>query len=296
MTLPKYPTEVLLVYTPTPGGSSHSVSIPRAYTHFIAESEEHLNKILEFKKNEIKERSYETAERWEQTYGPNWAEDYHKSIGHDFYKGIEAELKLLPMSFEQYNDFVAESILTPAQNPLRFMDEEAFYDAHDALHPYNVERSAIHHSFTMSERLVGSITSQYFKYKMDGAEYFASRLVDLSDQSTFITLDEMRDAVCANNKALQADEEASTSKAPLSMEVLQRLWRELSDIPVDEEDNIDQPFLHFQKGESREKVWHWFEDQNPSFSVAHAMRGEFKDRVNDPLVQEPQSHSAFNLS
>lgn len=54
---------------------------------------------------------------------------------------------------------------------------------------------------------------------------------------------------------------------------LRVLWGELSDVPVDEQDCLDQRFLHFAKGTSREDVWHWFEEQHPAFVVGEEMSG-----------------------
>jgi len=38
-----------------------------------------------------------------------------------------------------------------------------------------------------------------------------------------------------------------------------RLWEELGDIPIDNDDNIDCKFLHFEKGTNKFDIWHWFE-------------------------------------
>lgn len=38
------------------------------------------------------------------------------------------------------------------------------------------------------------------------------------------------------------------------------LWRLFSEIPIDENDAIEQNYLHFEAGTDRIKVWHWFED------------------------------------
>lgn len=40
----------------------------------------------------------------------------------------------------------------------------------------------------------------------------------------------------------------------------QVLWFELGNVPVDEDANLDEEFLWFEKGTDREEVWHWFEE------------------------------------
>lgn len=39
----------------------------------------------------------------------------------------------------------------------------------------------------------------------------------------------------------------------------QELWRKLGEVPVNEFDELDQPFLHFEAGVPKQNVWHWFE-------------------------------------
>ena len=38
------------------------------------------------------------------------------------------------------------------------------------------------------------------------------------------------------------------------------LWSQLGDIPIDEDEQIEEPFLHFPIGTEREDIWHWFEE------------------------------------
>lgn len=54
---------------------------------------------------------------------------------------------------------------------------------------------------------------------------------------------------------------------------LRELWRQLGGVPTAGEDDnlLDEPFLHFPRGTDLLEVWHWFEHQNPEFSVAEAM-------------------------
>ena len=57
-----------------------------------------------------------------------------------------------------------------------------------------------------------------------------------------------------------------------SLAELQQLWIELGDTQVSEcGQYLDEPFLNFVVGDDVHSVWHWFERQNPSFSVADAM-------------------------
>lgn len=44
------------------------------------------------------------------------------------------------------------------------------------------------------------------------------------------------------------------------LETAKKLWEELGDIPIDENENIELPFLHFSVGTYRYEIWHWFEE------------------------------------
>ena len=38
------------------------------------------------------------------------------------------------------------------------------------------------------------------------------------------------------------------------------LWAKLGDVPVNDDGEIEEPFLHFTEGTDREDIWYWFED------------------------------------
>jgi hypothetical protein len=39
-----------------------------------------------------------------------------------------------------------------------------------------------------------------------------------------------------------------------------RLWAELADVPINEDEEIDVDWHIFSKGTEREEIWHWFEE------------------------------------
>jgi hypothetical protein len=43
---------------------------------------------------------------------------------------------------------------------------------------------------------------------------------------------------------------------------LEKLWGDLGDIPIDEAECIELPFLHFPVGTYREDIWHWFDEEH----------------------------------
>ena len=57
----------------------------------------------------------------------------------------------------------------------------------------------------------------------------------------------------------------------MKLEKLKKLWSDLGDILVNEEGEIETPFLNFPIGTDKFEVWQWFEDQNESFIVAEML-------------------------
>jgi len=49
----------------------------------------------------------------------------------------------------------------------------------------------------------------------------------------------------------------------ISPEQLLNLWHDFSDIPINDLDEIETPFLHFPAGTCRFDVWHWFDERWP---------------------------------
>lgn len=55
------------------------------------------------------------------------------------------------------------------------------------------------------------------------------------------------------------------------------LWEELGDIPIDDEDNIEQDFYSFPAGTSRFEIWSWFEEAfglSVAINLMHLEEGE----------------------
>lgn len=48
---------------------------------------------------------------------------------------------------------------------------------------------------------------------------------------------------------------------------LLKLWFQFSNIPVNDQDEIEESFLHFDVGTDKMDVWKWFEEQDPVFQV-----------------------------
>jgi len=42
--------------------------------------------------------------------------------------------------------------------------------------------------------------------------------------------------------------------------IIQKLWEDFGNTPIDDEDCIEQSWNDFPKGTSRFDIWHWFEN------------------------------------
>lgn len=54
----------------------------------------------------------------------------------------------------------------------------------------------------------------------------------------------------------------ATIHTPLTQRQIKALWRELEDIPFDEQERIETYFAGFEKGTPREEIWHWFDQHH----------------------------------
>lgn len=68
-------------------------------------------------------------------------------------------------------------------------------------------------------------------------------------------------------KLLQQIDEYSVTNFPDSDQLNQIIirgirdyWDQLGDIPINEDEEIEEKYLHFSIGTDRQDIWHWLED------------------------------------
>ena len=49
-----------------------------------------------------------------------------------------------------------------------------------------------------------------------------------------------------------------------SLEELKKLWKEFSEVPINDDDTIERAFHGFEAGTDRFEIWHWFDDKCPN--------------------------------
>ncbi len=53
-------------------------------------------------------------------------------------------------------------------------------------------------------------------------------------------------------------------KIAMLLEKLRKLWNEFEDVPINQDECIDEPFHIWDKGTDRYEIWHWFDDRLPN--------------------------------
>ncbi len=50
----------------------------------------------------------------------------------------------------------------------------------------------------------------------------------------------------------------------MSLEELENMWEEFSNIPINIDDEILEDFYQWEKGTYRFDIWHWFDEKLPN--------------------------------
>lgn len=66
-----------------------------------------------------------------------------------------------------------------------------------------------------------------------------------------------------------------------SLQELRRLWDEFAQVPVNDDDEIERRFLHFDAGTDRFEVWKWFDEQCPHGLEKDLRRAVYAIRDSD---------------
>ena len=60
-----------------------------------------------------------------------------------------------------------------------------------------------------------------------------------------------------------------------------QLWEEFGDIPINDDDEIEEEFLEFEVGTDRFEIWHWFEDTFDDFACHKALNGDYENMEDE---------------
>lgn len=67
-----------------------------------------------------------------------------------------------------------------------------------------------------------------------------------------------------SNRDEEEDCWCNTCEEHVRLLTLPELWKKFGDIPINNDDEIEEDFLSFPAGTSRFEVWHWFDERCPN--------------------------------
>lgn len=50
----------------------------------------------------------------------------------------------------------------------------------------------------------------------------------------------------------------------MTIDKLRTMWKELSNVPINSDDEIELNFYWWEKGTYRFEIWHWFDEKMPN--------------------------------
>ena len=90
------------------------------------------------------------------------------------------------------------------------------------------------------------------------------------DVTGIVMIDTLRDQECPHCETDGYLMDLNSKETPVQTAKI--LWEKLGDIPINDEEELDEPFMQFEKGTDRYEVWHWFEEKF-NVSVAKDLMG-----------------------
>lgn len=87
---------------------------------------------------------------------------------------------------------------------------------------------------------------------------------------TGLRLDTLVDNACPYCKTDGYLMDINTKETPIQS--AEALWKKLGDIPINEDEEIDEDFMQFEKGTDRYEIWHWLEEKF-DISIAKDLMG-----------------------
>jgi len=76
------------------------------------------------------------------------------------------------------------------------------------------------------------------------------------------------------------------------LQAAKKLWEELGDVPVDEDDDLEEDWKHFPAGTNKFEVWQWFEDK---FNVSVAKDLMYKNDKVEALKKYVENRPKLTI-
>lgn len=179
--------EHLVVYFRPPS------SVPRIFTFIYGDTPEELAIQLQLAKDRAMNRSNEASANWQRIHGEEWKQAWKECFGVSFDEQMELQQAMQLMTWEEFR--IAERQALLGNQTLQVISVQEYYDALEVLPPLSMGSVNECSWFLMSEFYTGNYTSMYMKTKIGSEVVAGTRLVDVRDPTTFITVKELETKV-----------------------------------------------------------------------------------------------------
>ena len=170
--------------------------VPKVFKVIYGDTPEELTIQLQHAKDKAMSDSNSTAANWKKHHGEEWKQTWKDCFEVSFDERVECQQAMQLMTWEEFR--IAERQALIDNQPLKVISVQEYYDALEALPPLSMDSNNKCSWFLMSEFYTGSYTSMYLKAKIGGEVVAGTRLGDVNDPTTWITVQELETKVQEN--------------------------------------------------------------------------------------------------
>ena len=167
--------------------------VPKIFKVVIGDTPEELAIHLQHAKDKAMSDSNSTAANWKKQHGEEWKQLWKECFEVSFDERVEYQQAMQLMTWEEFR--IAERQALIGNQPLQVISVQEYYDALECLPPLSMGSDNKCSWFLMSEFYTGSYTSMYMEAKIGGEVVAGTRLVDVNDLTTWITVNELKTKV-----------------------------------------------------------------------------------------------------
>ena len=169
--------------------------VPKVFKFIYGDTPEELAIHLQHAKEKAMNDSNSTADIWLKLHGEDWKQTWKECFGVSFDEQVDLKQDMQLMTREEFRTAERQALID--NQPLKVISVQEYYDAleEDLLSMGSDSKCSW---FLMSEFYTCNYTSMYLKAKIGGEVVAGTRLVDVNDPTTWITVQELETKVQKN--------------------------------------------------------------------------------------------------
>ena len=167
--------------------------VPKVFKFVYGDTPEELAIQLQHAKDKAMSDFSSTAANWKKQHGEEWKQLWKECFEVSFDERVECQQAMQLMTWEEFRAAERQALIDG--KPLKVISVQEYYDALGELPPLSMGSDAKCSWFLMSEFYTGNYTSMYLKAKIGGEVVAGTRLVDVNDPTTWITVHELETKV-----------------------------------------------------------------------------------------------------